>query len=380
VRKLSTFLAMVLIASLPSMAATKITVKQLDEILAEQHKAGKGDQAVSVKLQDLELTEMLTIDAMNNLTQYDPGPYTVTQIRVLELESAMLPPPPSDIPSTATPDAAAQAAIIAKAVDYDTKQYAVLPKLSAEKQTIRYQDGVDYTVTNSGQGGSFAGGSLEVKPSSFYIRMVGQSTTAVQSEGGVDIAPAKTKAIDPASQNGQVSQGGAGMVLGAVLMDAAKGKITWLRWQFLNGKQVAVFAFAVDKKQSHYTVNYCCFPETNNIGAGHNASGGSIGTPGTSVTYHPYTAKPGYHGELYIDPDTGAIMRLVTQAEMKPTDLVHFENVRTDYGPVDIGGKKLIVPVKVVIQAEVVPNGDSYVKYSTRRTYFDVNYKNYELR
>ena len=95
-RKLSAFLAMMLIASLPSMAATKITVKQLDEILADQHKAGKSDQAVSVKLQDLELTEMLSTDAMNNLTQYDPGPYTVTQIRVLELESAMLPPPPSE--------------------------------------------------------------------------------------------------------------------------------------------------------------------------------------------------------------------------------------------------------------------------------------------
>jgi hypothetical protein len=287
----------------------------------------------------------------------------------------MLSPPASDIPTAAAPDQAAQSAMIARAVDYDTHQYAILPKLSAEKVTTRYQNGVEYIQTNSGAGSNFANGSLELKPVNPYLRMIGQHTTEVQSEGGIELPPAKTKAVDPGSQNGQVSQGGAGMVLGAILMDAAKGKITWLRWETVNDKQTAVFGFAVDKKQSHYTVNYCCFPVRENIGA---ATG--ITPAGSVTTFKAFSAKPGYHGELFIDPETGTIVRLITQAELKPTDLVHFEDMRTDYGQVDIGGKQYIVPVKSIVLTEVVPNGDSYVKYSVRRTFFDVDYKSYQLR
>jgi len=47
---------------------------------------------------------------------------------------------------------------------------------------------------------------------------------------------------------------------------------------------------------------------------------------------------------------------------------------------VEIAGKSYIVRVKSTILTEVVPNGDSYIKYSVRRTLFDVDYKNYQLR
>ena len=140
-------------------------------------------------------------------------------------------------------------------------------------------------------------------------------------------------------------------------------------------KKSAVFAFAVDKKQSSYTVDYCCFPIRENMG-GHTYGSNQ----GTSVSFKPFTAKPGYHGELFIDADTGTIVRLITKAELKPSDLVHQEDTRIDYGAVEIAGKSYIVPVKSTILTEVVPNGDSYIKYSVRRTLFDVDYKNYQLR
>ena len=79
-------LFVILMASLPSMALTKITVEQLTQLLAEQHKLAKSDEATAVKLQDVSLSEQLTADKMNIYTQYDPGPLTVTQIRVLAIE------------------------------------------------------------------------------------------------------------------------------------------------------------------------------------------------------------------------------------------------------------------------------------------------------
>ena len=389
-RKVFVVLTLLVFSVSPLMAANNVTVKQLDEFLAEEHSASKSDDAVATRLKDMVLTEQLTTATMNSFTRYEPGPLTVTQIRILAVTSALLPPPPADLPSAAAPDAAAQAAIMAKAVDYASKVYAHLPKMSANKTTVRYQNGVNYIATDSGTGSNMAGGNLTVRPEDQYIRMLGQNTTEVHSDGGIEVPPAKVKQADPASQNGQVSQGGAGLVLGMVLMDAAKGKLNWLRWQTVEGKQVAVFAFDVPKKQSQYKINYCCFPERSNVGsavpmggtglAGASATGGISATHGTSVTWHDYKASPGYKGEIFIDPETGTILRLITQAELKPTDLVHEEDIRLDYGQVDIGGKPYIVPVKSFVLTEVVPNGDSFVKFSTRRTLFEVEYSNYALQ
>ena len=109
-RKIIALIA-ILMASLPSMALTKITVEQLAQLLAEQHKLAKSDESTAVKLQDVSLSEQLTADKMNTFTQYEPGPLTVTQIRVLAIDSALLPPPASDLPSMAAPDFSTQAAI-----------------------------------------------------------------------------------------------------------------------------------------------------------------------------------------------------------------------------------------------------------------------------
>jgi hypothetical protein len=59
--------------------------------------------------------------------------------------------------------------------------------------------------------------------------------------------------------------------------------------------------------------------------------------------------------------------------------VVHQEDQRIDYSPVKVGDKMLVLPVKTVINTEVVPNGDSGAgKYSTRHTLFSSEYKDYQ--
>ena len=201
---------------------------------------------------------------------------------------------------------------MAKAVDYASHQYAHLPKLIADKQTIRFQNGVTQLHTDSATTSNFASGD----PSSSnvvnqYLLLLGAHTTTVQSENGIEVPPPVVKQKDPASQNGQVSQGGAGLVLGIILVDAAKGEMSWLRWQTIDGKKTAVFAFSVNKKQSHYKINYCCFPVMENIG-----SSGSVGKSammptiasqpgGISTSFKSFTAAPGYRGSGWRDRDQG---------------------------------------------------------------------------
>jgi hypothetical protein len=69
----------------------------------------------------------------------------------------------------------------------------------------------------------------------------------------------------------------------AVFQDAqANGTITWLRWETINGKPAAVFAFQVPKKKSHFAVNVCCFPSLDQTGDARFSGQNGAGLPGGS--------------------------------------------------------------------------------------------------
>jgi len=67
-------------------------------------------------------------------------------------------------------------------------------------------------------------------------------------------------------------------------------------------------------------------------------------------------------------------------ADLKPSEVVHQVDERIDYGPVTVGGKVVVLPVRSITNTEVVPNGDSGAagKYSTRRTLFTSEFKDYQ--
>jgi hypothetical protein len=376
-------------AASPAWAAKKITVQQLQDLLASAQQAKKTDAEVAALLKQVELTEELTRATMNSLVQYVPGPYSTEQIYVLEARSAVLPPPASDLPTTAAPDAAAQKAIVDKAIDYATKTYTQLPPLTATKTTIRFQDNVEATAASSGMH-SGATDSASSDPNLVnagqFVHYINSTENNVQIQNGVEQNPlAKDKTQWGA--NGYIALIGNGPALSAVLSDAeSDGKITFLRWESVNGKAAAVFTFSVDKKKTHYAVNYCCFPDVDQAGmlsysARSQGSGPTAhGNMQTTTSWKNYKASIPYHGEVFIDPDSGIVVRLVTQAEFKNTDVVHQEDQRIDFAPVAVGSKTLVVPIKAVINTEVVPNGDSQAagKYTTRHTLFTSEYKNYQ--
>jgi hypothetical protein len=217
-RKLLGSLGIVALMAMPAFAATKATVQQLDALLFEMHQQNKSDGAVAEKLKDLELSEQLTTPTMNSFTQYDPGPLTTTQICILAVESALLVPPPSSLPPDAAPNHAEQVAIMGRAVEYAAHQYAHLPRLTAEKQTIRFQNGVSQINTNSSTSSNFGSGSPGLNLVNPYLVMLGAHTTTVQSENGVEMLPPMVKQRDPASQNGQISQGGVAWCWGSFFL------------------------------------------------------------------------------------------------------------------------------------------------------------------
>jgi hypothetical protein len=341
------------------------------------------------------LSEQLTRNTMNQLAEYVSGPATTEQMYVLEVRSAMFAPPAAEIPTTPAPDAAAQKALLDKTADYASKMYAQLPAITATKTTQRFQDNVEAVAPSSGMSGSakdVSVGSSFVSPYQ-YVRYLNATDGTYNSEHGVEkLAQDKT----PWGANSMIAIMEPDPSVANVFEDAhTNGSITWLRWQLIGGKPVAVFAYQVPKKKSHMAVNVCCFPSLNQTGDARFSGPNGVGQPGgsagaaggakgnfqTNTDWHPYKQNGiPYHGEFYIDTDTGIVVRLLTVAELKPGDVVHQQQTRTDYGPAKVGDKTMVLPTRTIVATEVVPNGDSGAgKYAVRNTYLSTEYKDYQI-
>ncbi len=392
------WLVLILLLAAPAWAAKKITVGQLEDLLHSLEQAKKTDAEVAAELKQIELTEELTRATMNTLVRTVSGPLSIEQIYVLEARSADLIPPASDLPATPTPDAATQQAIVVKAEAYVRGSFDQLPFLTATKATLRFQDNVEAVAAGSG----IVGNATEVdtvsafsNPASF-VHYINASVATVESEHGAEKPPAQ-KDKTPWGQNKMIALVEPDPNLGVVFKEARDaGSIQWLRWELVNGRQVAVYSFAVPKAKSHVTVDICCFPNVKQAGvatfytalnaaqlggqeAASSGAGGVAGNFQTNTTWRDYRAGAPYHGEFFIDPETGIVMRMITEAELNPSDVVHQVDTRIDYGAMKAGNKILVAPARTIINTMVVPNGDSGAGgYSTRRTLFIAEYKDYK--
>jgi len=387
--------------SLWSASSRKMTVAELQDLLTGLHNSKKSDEQIANELKQIELTEELTGAAMNSMANLVNGPLSTEQMYVLEARSAVLAPPDTDIPKAAPPDPAAQQALLAKAEHYASKAYPQLPRLTAAHLVARFQDGVETIQSFSGVNVKIGDGSDPVwRQVSRYTRLVNIHADTVEIDDGMEKPGGKD--TTPWGRNGLVNSMLPFLPLNLLISETvSSGKPKFLRWETIAGHRTAVFAFAVGKKKSHYALDYCCFPETSSVGnvlyGGRGPSGAASlgpangnlaaspfshpagnGTLSNVSDWDPFRTKSGYHGELFLDPDAGVVLRTIVEAEFKPSEFVHYEDIRVDYAPMRIGGKDLYAPVRSFTIAEVVPNGDSFVsRYAVRHQFVTQDYKDF---
>jgi hypothetical protein len=391
------FILVLLAVASPAWCAKKITVAQLGDLLRSLQQDKKSDVDVSAALKQVELTEELTRSTMNSFADLMTGPLSTEQMYVLEARSATLSPPASDLPSTAAPDADTQKSILAKAEQYISRTYEQLPALSATKTTLRFQDNFEALNGSSG----LAGGAQDVvtnasfsDPAAF-IHYIGSTARDVTLERGAEKKPAQ-KDPTPWGANKIIAIQEPDPGLARVFKEAqAFGSLQWLRWETIYGKPAAVFSFAVPKQKSKMDINVCCFPNINQAGiatfytattaatlgaGGGGAGGGAIGNFQTHTEWHEFKTTAPYHGRLFIDPQSGVVFRMITEAELKPSDMVHQLDTRVDFGPVKTPQGTLFVPIRSVVNSVVVPNGEAQAGgYKTRCTLFTSDYADYRL-
>jgi hypothetical protein len=291
--------------------ARPVTVRELEDLI--EIMADRPDSQVAGELRHLRLTERLSGAGLDKCEARLHGKEEMSALEVLAKTSAFLDPPAAEILSDKPkPDVADQRRMIARTVEYVTNTTHNLPNFSARRALSSFQQRV----------------WIEDSP-----RMTGKSNVSLRYEKGEEHLG---RTVIGSDESGLETSGEFGPILGTAMLDAAAGSLVWSHWEQGQAGPIAVYRYAISEKQSHYRVE---------------------GEP---------TA---YEGKITIDPQTGAVLRLVLRADPGPSSQLMVADITVEYGPVEIGHKTYICPVKSVALSQGLMtlwlNGAVFDQYSS---------------
>jgi len=354
VRRKSAFLYLFLLASIPAFAAKHVTVAQVEQLLTLEK--DKPDAEIFRQLADMQLTERMSTEKLASLSAKCPGPESRQTLLSLADSSAFLSLPASEIPSSPAPDIASQRKMIALVAEYVLKTMPMLPNFFATRVTTMFEE------TPLQQ--RALGGSRPYQP----MHLVNGSTVTVLYRDGREVVDAgtvanvKTGKKPKTELRGLSTWGIFGPILGTVIGDAARSNsLAWSHWERTAKGQLAVFRYSVPKDKSHYQVTYCCVQKSYN----------------DPQRFEEISA---YHGEMSVDPASGTVLRITLQADLKPTDPIDRAVIAVEYGPVEIGGRTYVGPMKSVSISEALKASQGEFLHEIKQTSLnDVEFRDYHL-
>jgi len=314
-------LAMLLLmawATLPVLAARKVTVVELKRTLDGAH--GNSDAHLARRLSGLVLTERLDAKELARWEAALPGAKSRQALTLLADMSGFLDSPVLAGNAASRPEMEAQLQMVSLGVQYVKSVLPRLPNFTATRETRRYHE--EKPVGANGQETMmpyepmyYAGSAIET-----LLFRNGEETVDPQE---------MTQKGGAVRRTSLTTYGVFGPILGVVVGDAIRGRLVWGRWEQDAGNPVAVFRFSVPKEKSHYQVEFCCF---------------RLGKAGNRE-FREFAA---YHGEVALDPITGTVLRLQIVADMEPSAPILKSGILVDYQPVVIAGTTYFCPVRSV--------------------------------
>lgn len=119
---------------------------------------------------------------------------------------------------------------------------------------------------------------------------------------------------------GYQSRGDFGSTLASIFRPESQATFHWERWSGSDTGRAHVYSFAIPQSHSTYTINWA-----------------------TGLKRFHMTAA--FSGFVFVDAESGQVVRIVSQAEGIPADWPVRRNSSTiDYGYVEIGGRQFLVP------------------------------------
>jgi hypothetical protein len=333
-------LGLLAIAALPASAARHLTVAQLEKTLAASAAKHRADSDMVREFGDFVLTERISDEARKRICEtLHLGPQTTLALQLLADQSALLDPPAAELPAAPPPDAVTAQHLLDAAGTYVAKTLPRLPDVLATRTTYTFEDTPQVIKANEW-------------PVRAGLHLVSNSTREITYRDDhlpQALQSAKASAVPAKPQErGLQTWGEFGQILALIFIDTEKGALAFHHWEQAAGGLVAVYRYKVPKSASHYSVDYCCLADDIRASSRHGSGGGrggSLAGDGQIVLGTPFHKVPGYHGSLFIDPDSGVVRRITLEADMDDSPVSRVATV-IEYGPVVIGDRKFICPLR----------------------------------
>lgn len=294
-----------------------VTVKQLKDVIAN----GRDEKDLAQQLDGLELTQRLSSVELATLEKQVHGRKSREAFEVVADESTFLAPPADEIPASPKPDMAMQQEIVSRMVSYINTAVPSLPDLLATRTTVQYHE----PESKAGQTWKTAGPDESLRE--------GETATAsIRFHDGKERVQSKSvkNAPDRPGTSHLETVGTFGPILATVMVAAtsAHSKIEWDRWEQSENGQLAVFRYHVPEPTSLFTAEFCC-----------------LAYDFDSVAFKQPSP---FHGEITVNPSTGAIMRLTIQADLAWRLPLERSDVMVEYAPIIRGPRTFICPLRSV--------------------------------
>ena len=357
-----TIVVMLAFAALPCWAAKRVSVEQLERTLGTL--VHRTDAERARQIGTLEPAERISAAALERLTeQYGQDPLTSVALQLLADRSSFLDLPPSELPAEPPPDAAEQRKQLEAAETFAAETLPRIPNLFATRTVYSFDDSLQEVKK---------GGWLEA--AGLHLVETSKAEVSVRSEQ--ENLPAVSRSSS--QQNGLVTWGEFGSALLLILNDSAHGTRVWSHWEQSGGGLVSVFHYDVPQSASHYEIG-APSDQVRHLGG----SGRWMGYGGDLSNDHSapqvVVIRPGYHGSLWIDPGSGTILRISLIADVKGSSNLERAAILVDYGPVRIGGKTFVCPVRSLALSDAPANVRTTMNGATTEWLNENLFTNYHL-
>jgi VWFA-related protein len=350
-------LALLVSVAFPAAAARHVTVAQLEQSLAAAAASHKTDAEVARQIAAVELSERLsdaTLDRLREPLSADPRSRLALQL--LADQSAFLAPPASELPPDPAPDDVRQQRMLEAARTYVTQTLPRLPNFLATRTINRYDDSPQ----------ALKKGGWAVRSGLHLVDTTSRETSVRDARDSQ--SPTTGSALWQA-QIGLISGGEFGSTLGMVFADAAQGKITWSHWETTDFGRVAVFGYSVPKAASHYevigSVERQAALDTPDSLKGQTKPTPAVRSNAASSTALTVLTTPGYHGSLWLDPESGTVLRITVEADSKDGVPLGRADILVRYGWVQIADKRFICPVRSLALSVALVDPDASLEAPT---------------
>lgn len=339
-------------ASSSSCPAETWTIHQLRSDL-EKRSARRSDKSIAEKLSTVQLSQQLTQRTLNSLSrEFQFGSRTLAALDFLTLQSALLDPPREEFVKNDPPDNTACSTMFRAAAEFASAALSHMPDFIATRSTSSWDDAPPPPNSVTG----FVPAFVQIHPSGSSEEDI---TYREGREVGLDGAAKLSMHTQAQGASGFTSRGEFGPLLRLILSDGFQSRLQWLRWENIADTTAAVFRYSVPESKSKFRLNFCCAL----IQRGRSGLDGSSGS-GENVSFG---GTPAFQGELYLDPVSGAVLRITVRTIVDKANPVRAAGLAIDYGPVEIGGKTYICPIHSVADATVrFYTGGRTIRYINR--------------